>query len=78
MVKLKFNGGYGALLCENCGVIIATSARIPEQYKRTNPNGDLIFVLRNVIINIYRNIRVDVKLLILQDNENIQRLTSRR
>lgn len=43
MVKLKFNGGYGALLCENCGVIIATSDRIPEQYKRTNPNGDLIF-----------------------------------
>lgn len=43
MVKIKFNGGYGALLCENCGVIIATSDRIPEQYKRTNPNGDLIF-----------------------------------
>ena len=43
MVKFKFNGGYGALLCENCGVIIATSDRIPEQYKATNPNGDLIF-----------------------------------
>lgn len=43
MVKFKFNSGYGALLCENCGVIIATSTRIPEQYKVTNSNGDLIF-----------------------------------
>ena len=43
MVKFKVNSGYGALLCENCGIIIATSTRIPEQYKATNPNGDLIF-----------------------------------
>lgn len=43
MVKIKFNGGYGALLCENCGIIIATSDRIPSHY-RTNTNyGDLIF-----------------------------------
>lgn len=27
MVKFKFNSGYGTLLCENCGVIIATSIK---------------------------------------------------
>lgn len=32
MVKIKFNGGNGALLCEWCSVIIATGRNIPSQY----------------------------------------------
>ena len=43
MVKIKFNGGYVALLCENCGVIIATSDRIPSHYRTNTDCGDLIF-----------------------------------
>jgi hypothetical protein len=28
----KFNGGLGAILCSNCGKIIATGSRIPEKF----------------------------------------------
>ena len=33
-LNLKFNGGYGALLCENCGVIIATSDKYQSNIKQ--------------------------------------------
>lgn len=39
MVKIKFNGGKGALLCENCGAVIATGYRIPGHY-RVNPTAN--------------------------------------
>lgn len=29
-MKFKFNGGYGAILCERCGVILKEGRQIPE------------------------------------------------
>lgn len=43
MVKIKFNGGKGALLCEQCSVIIATGDRIPNEYKRYPGANEYIF-----------------------------------
>ena len=37
MVRIKFNGGNGALLCDKCGVVLATGNRIPGEYKM-NPS----------------------------------------
>lgn len=42
-MKIKFNGGRGALLCEFCGVICATGDRIPNQYFLDINHGDLVF-----------------------------------
>ena len=38
----KFNGGIGAILCSNCGKIIATGNRIPERFwdAATGKNGE--------------------------------------
>ena len=30
-MKLKFNGGCGALLCDHCGVVIVTGRNIPDE-----------------------------------------------
>ena len=30
-MKLKLNGGRGALLCDHCGVVLATGSRIPDE-----------------------------------------------
>ena len=29
-MKFKFNGGYGAILCDKCGVILKQGNQIPE------------------------------------------------
>ena len=33
-MTIKFNGGNGAILCENCRKILFTFSNIPGQYKR--------------------------------------------
>ena len=39
MATLKFNGGLCALLCDNCGCIIATSSSIPDEaFTKTDTN----------------------------------------
>lgn len=43
MVKIKFNGGKGALLCEQCSVIIAAGDRIPNEYKWNPGANEYIF-----------------------------------
>lgn len=43
MVKIKFNGSKGALLCEQCSVIIATGDRIPTEYKWNPGANEYIF-----------------------------------
>ena len=42
-MKIKFNGGRGALLCEHCGAICATGDRIPKQYLLDLNHDDLVF-----------------------------------
>jgi hypothetical protein len=33
-MKFKFNSGYGAILCENCAVIIASGHMIPDNISK--------------------------------------------
>lgn len=42
-MRIKFNGGNLALLCENCSVICATGHNIPAQYMLDHNHGDLVF-----------------------------------
>jgi RNase P subunit RPR2 len=42
-MKLKFNGGKGALLCDNCGVILVTGKRIPDEVYKTQQYNLLYF-----------------------------------
>ena len=43
MVKIKFNGGKGALLCENCNAIIATGYQIPAYYRVNSMANEYVF-----------------------------------
>ena len=38
-MKFKFNGGYGAILCERCGVILKEGRQIPEYVWDAVKNG---------------------------------------
>ena len=38
-MKFKFNGGYGAILCERCGVILKEGNQIPEYVWEAVKNG---------------------------------------
>lgn len=38
-MKFKFNGGYGAILCERCGVILKEGNQIPEYVWEAVRNG---------------------------------------
>ena len=38
-MKFKFNGGYGAILCERCGVILKEGNQIPEYVWKAVKNG---------------------------------------
>lgn len=42
-MRIKFNGGNPALLCNKCSVICATGDRIPKQYRLDLNHGDLVF-----------------------------------
>lgn len=38
-MKFKFNGGYGAILCEKCGAILKEGNQIPEYVWEAVRNG---------------------------------------
>ena len=38
-MKFKFNGGYGAILCEKCGTILKEGNQIPEYVWEAVKNG---------------------------------------
>lgn len=38
-MRFKFNGGYGAILCERCGVILKEGNQIPEYVWEAVKNG---------------------------------------
>ena len=38
-MKFKFNGGYGAILCDKCGVILKQGRGIPEYVWEAVRNG---------------------------------------
>ena len=38
-MKFKFNDGYGAILCEKCGVILKEGRQIPEYVWEAVKNG---------------------------------------
>ena len=38
-MKFKFNGGYGAILCEKCGAILKEGSQIPEYVWEAVKNG---------------------------------------
>ena len=38
-MKFKFNGGFGAILCEKCGVILKEGNQIPEYVWEAVKNG---------------------------------------
>lgn len=38
-MRFKFNGGYGAILCERCGVILKEGRQIPEYVWDAVKNG---------------------------------------
>ena len=38
-MRFKFNGGYGAILCEKCGVILKEGRQIPEYVWDAVKNG---------------------------------------
>ena len=38
-MKFKFNDGYGAILCERCGVILKEGNQIPEYVWEAVKNG---------------------------------------
>ena len=40
-MKFKFNGGYGAILCERCGVILKEGNQIPEYVWEAVKNGTI-------------------------------------
>ena len=42
-MKLKFNGGHGALLCDHCGIVIATGNRIPDEAFNIGPDDHYYF-----------------------------------
>lgn len=41
MVKIKFNGGLGAVLCEGCHVILGTAKDFPHYFPEGSPNEHL-------------------------------------
>ena len=38
MVKIKFNGGVGAILCETCHIIVGTYKDFPHYFTNSNSN----------------------------------------
>ena len=40
-MKFKFNGGYGAILCERCGAILKEGNQIPEYVWEAVKNGTI-------------------------------------
>lgn len=38
-MKFKFNGGYGAILCSKCGIILKSGSQIPEYVWEAVKNG---------------------------------------
>lgn len=41
MVKIKFNGGLGAVLCESCHVVLGTAKDFPHYFPEGSPNEHL-------------------------------------
>lgn len=41
MVKIKFNGGLGAVLCEGCHVVLGTAKDFPHYFPEGSPNEHL-------------------------------------
>lgn len=41
MVKIKFNGGLGAVLCESCHVVLGTAKDFPHYVSNPSPNEHL-------------------------------------
>jgi ribosomal protein L24E len=42
-MKIKFNNGNRALLCDKCCTIVATGERIPKEVSTTNESNNLYF-----------------------------------
>ena len=42
-MKIKFNNGNRALLCDKCYTIVATGDRIPKEVSTTNESNNLYF-----------------------------------
>ena len=65
-MTFKFNGGYGAVLCDNCHTIVASGKKSFELLFADEPENkysvnDLnIFVVKNVETNILKNKKVNI------------------
>lgn len=63
MAKIKFNGGSGALLCEQCSVIIATGHRIPSEYWGNPTANEYVFCSKECMDKWLENINKLCKIL---------------
>ena len=63
MVKIKFNGSKGALLCEQCSVIIATCDRIPSEYRWNPTANEYVFCSKECMDKWLENMKKRCKIL---------------
>lgn len=55
-MKIKFNNGNRALLCDNCRTIIATGERIPKSCVGQTEGNELFFCSEKCLENYKRSI----------------------
>ena len=72
-MKFKFNGGYGAILCERCGVILKEGNQIPEYVWEAVKNGTIKDLPNGEHISFVRNVWTPVSANDLKEDSTIIR-----
>lgn len=62
-MKIKFNNGNGALLCDSCRTIIATGHNIPKSCRAQSESNELFFCSQECMDSYIEKIKKRSKIL---------------